>query len=132
MTDKKGMELEENTSLAFVVTKEFDRRPGAEVAEAAAEMLGTREEVEAELDLMFDQIRKFYMQEPDQVMRVISALSARASELWVNLHRVEGRDRSYKQIRTLQVTPLIEELDRQFKLASRIVEVRRQDLDLLK
>jgi hypothetical protein len=132
MTDKKDMELAENSSLAFVVTKEFDRRPGAEVAEAASELLGTRAEVEAELDLMFDQIRKFYMQEPDQVMRVISALSARASELWVNLHRVEGRDRSYKQIRTLQVTPLIEELDRQFKLASRIVEVRRQDLDLLK
>ena len=126
------MEQEQNTSLAFVVTREYDRRPSEELAEEAAQVLGTRAEVEAELDLMFDQIRKFWQQEPDQVMRVISALSARASELWVNLHRIEGRDRTYKQIRTLQVTPLIEELDRQFKLASRIVEVRRQDLDLLK
>lgn len=127
-----SMEQEQNTSLAFVVTKEFDKRLPEELAAEAAQVLGTRAEVEAELDLMFDQIRKFWQQEPDQVMRIISALSARASELWVNLHRIEGRDRSYKQIRTLQVTPLIEELDRQFKLASRIVEVRRQDLDLLK
>lgn len=101
-----------------------------EVAEQlAAGVLVSREHVEAEIDLMLRTVREFWGMEPDQVMRMCSALSARCTELTVHLHRIEGR-REWRQIRTMQVEKLLAELDRQFKTASRLLEVRRQDLEL--
>jgi hypothetical protein len=106
------------------------------VPEAAALLsagaLGSRDEVEAEIDLMLAETRTLYDLEPDQAMRLMAAFSARATELYVHLHRVEGRRREFKQIRTMQVDMLLKELDRQFRIASRTVEIRRQDLDLLR
>jgi hypothetical protein len=48
----------------------------------------------------------------------------------VHLHRIEGSKREWTRIRTMQVIPLLAECDRQFKLASRLLEVRRQDIQL--
>jgi len=79
---------------------------------------------------MLTGLREAYLLEPDQVMRLCSAFSARCTELYIHLHRVEGRDRQWRQVRTQQVERLLAELDRQFKFSSRLVEVRRQDLDL--
>jgi hypothetical protein len=90
--------------------------------------LESREKVEAEIDLMLRTMRTFWELEPDHVMRFCGALSARCSELAVHLHRLEGR-RDWKQIRTMQVDRCLAELDRQFKLASRMIEVRRQDIE---
>lgn len=92
-------------------------------------ILVSREAVEEEIDLMLRTVRTFWELEPDEVMRTIAALSARATELSVHLHRLEGR-REWKQIRTMQVERLLVELDRQFKIASRMLEVRRQDLEM--
>lgn len=105
------------------------------VPEIAAELawgaLGSREAVEEEIDLMLATVRGFWEMEPDAVMRMSSAMSARCTEMAIHLHRLEGR-REWKQIRTMQVEKLIAELDRQFKLASRLVEIRRQDLESLR
>lgn len=90
--------------------------------------LVSREKVEEEIDLMLRTIRSFWELEPDQVMRMSSAMSARCTELAVHLHRLEGR-REWKQVRTMQVDRLLTELDRQFKLSSRLVEIRRQDIE---
>lgn len=92
-------------------------------------VLVSRQHVEDEIDMCLRAIRGFWEMEPDQVMRMTSAMSARATELSIHLHRLEGR-REWKQVRTLQVERLQAELDRQFKVASRLLEVRRQDLDL--
>lgn len=102
------------------------------VSELSREALGSREQVEAEIDAMCAVTRDFYRMEPDEVMRNIAGFSARCTELEVQLHRVEGRNREFKQIRTMQVAKLLLELDRQFKLASRLVELRRQDLEVLR
>jgi hypothetical protein len=91
--------------------------------------LQSRETVEDEIDLMLTSLRAFWQQEPDQRMRAITAMSARCTELVVHLHRLEGR-REWRQIRTMQVDKLLTELDRQFKIASREIEIRRQDIDL--
>lgn len=91
--------------------------------------LASREAVEAEIDIMLTSLRGFWQREPDQRMKMITAMSARCTEMSVHLHRLEGR-REWKQIRTMQVTKLLEELDRQFKIASREIEVRRQDIEL--
>lgn len=93
--------------------------------------LGTREEVQAELDDIAAAMRGFYSKAPDQVMKECSAYSARLSELYVLLHRVEGLDRQYTRLRTQQVEIYREELREQWKTASRLIEVQRQDLLLL-
>jgi hypothetical protein len=92
--------------------------------------LGTRELIEKELDLIAAAIRSFYRKQPDQVMRECSGYSARLTELAVLLHRVEAGNRQYTRIRTQQVERFIAEIDRQWKTASRLVEVMRQDVDL--
>jgi hypothetical protein len=92
--------------------------------------LGTREEIQKELDLIAAHIRIFHRMQPDQVMRACSGYTARLTELEVLLHRVESSDRQYTRVRTQQVERFITELERQWKTASRLVEVMRQDLDL--
>ncbi len=96
------------------------------------EALGTREEVERELDAIMRAIRTFWGLEPDQVLRIAGGYSARLTELYVHLHRVEGPRREWRQVRTQQVAPILDEIDRQLKRASREIEVRRQDLDGLR
>ena len=92
-------------------------------------VLVSKQHVEDEVDMMLRAARGFWEIEPDQVMRMVSAMTARCAELSIHLHRLEGR-REWKQVRTLQVERLQAELDRQFRVASRLLEVRRQDLDL--
>ena len=92
--------------------------------------LGTRQQIQAELDDIARAVRDFHTKQPDQVMRECAAYTARLTELCVLLHRVESQDRQYTRVRTQQVERWLAELERQFKYASRIVEVMRQDLAL--
>lgn len=94
--------------------------------------LGPRSEIEKELDLIAAAIRTFYAKQPDQVMRECAGYSARLTELCVLLHRVEAGNREYTRIRTQQAERFLAETDRQFKIASRLVEIQRQDIDLLR
>lgn len=105
------------------------------IPDVAAELswgpLRSREAVESEVDVMLTHLRDFWSKEPDQRMKLITAMSARCTELCVHLHRLEGR-REWRQIRTQQVERVLAELDRQFKIASREIEVRRQEIDLVR
>ena len=91
--------------------------------------LVSKQAVEDEIDLMLRTMRTLWQLEPDQVMRMCSALTARCTELAVHLHRVEG-ERSWRQVRTMQVDKVLLESDRQWKSASRMLEIRRQDIAL--
>lgn len=93
--------------------------------------LGSRQDIEAELDDIAFALRCFALKQPDQIMRECGAYGARLTELCVLLHRVESQDRQYTRVRTQQVERFLVEIDRQFKIASRLVEVMRQDLSLM-
>ena len=93
--------------------------------------LGDRDEIEKELDLIAAAIRTFHRKQADQVMRECSGYSARLTEMAVLLHRVEGQSRQYTRIRTQQVERFLVEIDRQWKTASRLIEVARQDIALI-
>lgn len=93
--------------------------------------LGTREEIEKELDLIAAAIRLFHRKQPDQILRECGGFSARLTELAVLLHRNEAGQRQYTRIRTQQVDRYLKELEFQWKTASRLIEVNRQDLQLL-
>lgn len=108
--------------------------PGAAPAPGMAYLangLGSRADIERELDGIAFAIRAFALKQPDQIMRECAAYSARLTELTVLLHRHESSDRQYLRVRTQQVEKYLQELDRQFKIASRLVEVMRQDLQLM-
>lgn len=93
--------------------------------------LGPRTEIEKELDLIAAVIRTFHRKPADMVLRECSAYSARLTEMAVLLHRVESSNRQYTRIRTQQVERFLAELDRQWKTASRLIEVNRQDIALM-
>lgn len=92
--------------------------------------LGDRDQIQDELDAMAARVRMFHLLQPDQVMRECGAYSARLTELVVLLHRVEALDRQYTRVRTMQVDKWLAELQVQFKIASRLVEIMRQDVEL--
>lgn len=94
--------------------------------------LGPRSEVEKELDLISAAIRVFHLKPPDLVMRETSAYTARLTELAVLLHRREGESRQWTRVRTQQVQRFLDELDRQWRTASRLIEVNRQDIAVLR
>lgn len=98
--------------------------------EIEAGFLGTREQILDELDLMVTYVRQFWHMEPDEVMQVCSAYNARLTEVAMQLQRVEAYDRQYKSVRTQQVQRLQDELERQFRIHSRMLEVRRQDITM--
>jgi hypothetical protein len=102
-----------------------------EAALGPAGWLGTRVEIQEELDGMAAAVRAFHRKQPDQVMKEVAAYAARLTELCVLLTRVEGLDRQYLRVRTQQVERWLAELDRQYRIASRLIEVQRQDLALL-
>lgn len=98
------------------------------MAALSEQALGSPDAVREEIDLMHRLVRNFWQMEPDAVMRAVSGFSARCAELHKDMVRAEGRDRAWKSIRTQQVDKLHDELERQFKIASRALESRRQDL----
>lgn len=109
--------------------------PGAVPAPGMAYLangLGTRPDIERELDGIALAIRAFALKQPDQIMRECAAYGARLTELAVLLSRHEASDRQYLRVRTQQVERYLGEIDRQFKIASRLVEVMRQDLEMIK
>lgn len=94
--------------------------------------LGPRAEVEKELDLIAAAMRTFHMKPADLVLRECSAYTARLTEMAVLLHRKEAESRHWTRVRTQQVQRFLDELDRQWKTASRLIEVQRQDLAVLR
>lgn len=92
--------------------------------------VGSYPEVLLELAGIKAAIRTWHNKQPDEVIREASAYSARMTELWTELRILEQYDRQYTQLRTMQVTPVLEEIDRQYRFAQSRIAMSRQDLDL--
>ena len=65
---------------------------------------------------------------PVEVFQTLSAVSARLAEIRNHLVRTDVR--RYTALRTKEVDPLIDEVDRQFKFHSRIQAVRDSEMRL--
>lgn len=90
----------------------------------------SRSSVLLELAAIKTAIRKWYEKQPDEVIREAAAYSARLTELWTELRQLEPYDRSYTQLRTMQVQPVLDEIDRQYRFNQSRIAIARQDLDL--
>lgn len=124
--------MEEGRDLGDASRQVGELSPSLVANLAPSGFLGTKEEIETELDGIAAAIRTFGVKQPDQVMREVAAYSARLTELTVLLHRQEAKDRQYLKVRTQQVDRFLAELDRQYRIASRLVEVMRQDIELMR
>lgn len=95
--------------------------------------VGTPAELLLELAGIKAAIRTWFDKQPDEVLREAAAYSARLTELWTELRLLEtAGNRQYTQMRTMQVTPVQEEIDRQYKFAQSRIAMMRQDIDLTK
>ena len=88
---------------------------------------GSVNSVQAEVDDAFEDMKTFHTREPDEIMRMASGHSARLSEIRVKIMRVEDMQPQWRQVRMRQVEPAIEELQRQYTIASRLFSVRELD-----
>lgn len=88
---------------------------------------GSVESVQAEIDDAFADMKTFLNREPDEIMRLCSGHSARLSEIRVKIMRIEDMQPQWRQIRMRQVEPSLEELQRQYTIASRLFSVRELD-----
>lgn len=71
-----------------------------------------------ELDEYYTGLKTLAHMPPEEVFHWLSAVSARLVEVRAHLHRSESR--RCAALRTREVDPLLEEVDRQFKFHSRI------------
>lgn len=88
---------------------------------------GTVSSIRQEVDDAFADMKTFHQLEPDAVMRITSGHSARLSEIRVRIMRIEDFAREWKPVRTREVEPALEELERQYTIASRLHSVRELD-----
>lgn len=86
--------------------------------------------VRTEIDEFFADMRRFNEMEPDEVLQKLSSFVARAGELRSRLVR-SGSNRM-QALRTQEIEPFLELCDTQFKIHSRLIAVRQQDLDLVR
>lgn len=79
-------------------------------------------------------MRTWYDKQPDQVLREASAYSARLTELWTELRLMESAldGREWQQMRTMQVQPVLDEIDRQYKFGQSRIALMRQEMDMLR
>lgn len=88
---------------------------------------GSIDDVREEIDAAFADMKTCYNTEPDHAMRLVQGHSARLSELRVRIQRIEDYKREWKNVRTREIEPALEELERQYTIASRLLSARELD-----
>jgi hypothetical protein len=86
--------------------------------------------LEDELDAMVSSVKECDPSAPDVIMSLCMALMARCTEIHLQLVRIEGTHRRARVFRADQLKPVMDLLDFEYKAASRLIEVRRQEVEL--
>ncbi len=83
-----------------------------------------------EIEAMVHTLQSLDYNQPDTVMTACMAFMARCTEMWLQLLRVEAQNRRAKSFRTMQLQKVMDLIEFEFRGASRLTEVRRQDVEL--
>lgn len=122
------IQLETNPSVGQVAPP--ISRPAAAALnfdEAQPTVGGSINSVRTEVDDAFADMKSFLNREPDEMMRISAGHSARLSELRVKIMRIEDYRPEWRGVRMRDIEPCLEELQRQFTVASRLHSVRELD-----
>ena len=98
---------------------------GHGTTDPVAQVVGS---IQAELNDYLRRLKDLNSYPPVEVFQTLSAISARLAEIRNRLIRTDNR--RFTALRTKEVDPLIDEVDRQFKFHSRIQAVRDSELRL--
>lgn len=82
-----------------------------------------------EIDDALAEMQGFHNLQPDEVIRLAGGHTARLTQIAVWIRRMEGYQPTlhWKLIRTDEIEPVLAELERQFRNASRLESVRELD-----
>lgn len=87
-----------------------------------------------ELNHYYARLNAFTDMEPDEVLRELSGISARLTEMRSNCFRLadsgDRASRAADKLRIKEIDPMLEECERQFKYHSRIQAIREFDLKM--
>lgn len=86
--------------------------------------------LEDEIMAMVVTLRNLEDAMPDVIMSTCMGYMARCTEIHLQIIRVEGSNRRLKTFRVTQLSKVMELIEFQFKGASRLIEVRRQEVEL--
>lgn len=89
--------------------------------------VGSIDDVRSEIDDAWGDIREFYQEEPDDVMRMCSGHMARLGEISKDIRRIESSAPALKRLRAQELEHTIDELWKQYQIASRLQSVREMD-----
>lgn len=84
-------------------------------------------QVRVEVDDAFQDMETFVNREPDEIMRLSAGHAARLSYIRVRIMRVEDYARQWKDVRTRELEPCLEQLREQWAHGSRLHSVREFD-----
>lgn len=101
----------------------------ARTREARSTGLDTIARLQLEVDRYYKDLTKLNGLDPITAFQRLSAYSARASEIRSQLFRIESR--KSQSFRTQQIDPFLEELDRQFKIHSRLQAIREMEFKMV-
>lgn len=83
--------------------------------------------IQSEVDDYLGRLKSLNSLSAAEAFMTLSAISARLAEIRNRLIRVDNR--RFTALRTKEIDPLIDEVDRQFKFHSRIAAVRQMEWD---
>lgn len=84
-------------------------------------------QVRQEVDDACEDMENFHSMEPDEIMRRAGGHSARLSYIRIRVMRIEDFHRPWKDVRTRELEPALNELLNQYNIASRLHSVREFD-----
>lgn len=92
--------------------------------------IGPHGTLEDELDDMVAAVSSCDPERPDQALALSMALMARCTEIYLTMVRIENDHRKAKAFRTMQLQKVMDLIEFYSRGASRLIEVRRQDVEL--
>lgn len=101
-------------------------------AHAPVTELETNADLEQELDAIVRSLQDMLSTgtPPDVLMASCMAYQARLTELHLQLIRIEARVRRARQVRTQQLAKVMDLVEFTYRGASRLIELRRQEIEL--
>jgi hypothetical protein len=91
------------------------------------EVGGSIDSVRDEVDDAFKDMNTFLNREPDEIMRMCGGHSARLAEIRLRIHRIEDFHRQWRPIRLREIEPALDQLQNQYRIASRLHSCREFD-----
>lgn len=102
--------------------------PAPTLSNVSSDERGLLQAYLSELDVYYEAVKEFHGQEPDIVMQQIAAFSGRLCEIRAKLQRI-GSTRA-NQLRTREVDPLMDQMNFQYTIASRLQSVREHEFKM--